>query len=242
MPRLRTEKVRTNVRAFCPTARRAEKARQSDIAYDGLKRMIMGGRLPAGSQILELEASEQFGVSRTPVREAMVRLQQEGLVELRSRHGMRVLPVSAEDMREIYEVLTALEGKAAELAAGMNLTAEQLTPLEQAVEAMDRALESDDLKGWAMADEKFHAGLISLARNDRLKSMVAQLWDQAHRARMATLKMRPTPKASNREHRAVVDAIRRGDADTARSTHENHRRNAGELLVSILKDLSAPNF
>lgn len=215
-----------------------EKATQSEMAYDALKKSILDGTLPAGTQLLELEAAERLNVSRTPVREAMIRLQQEGIVELRPRHGMRVLPASVDDMREIYEVLTALEGKAAELVARKGLSEGQLAPLRQAVEAMDLALEADALQDWARADERFHAELIALAGNDRLRSMVAQLWDQAHRTRMATLKVRPRPVASNREHEAVVEAIFRGDADAARRIHEDHRRRAGELLVSILQDLS----
>ncbi len=214
-----------------------EKETQSEMAYHALKKSILEGTLLAGTQLLELEAAERLNVSRTPVREAMVRLQHEGMVELRPRHGMRVLPASVDDMREIYEVLTALEGKAAELAAQKGLSEAQLAPMRRAVEAMDRALEADVLQDWARADERFHAELVALAGNDRLTAMVGQLWDQAHRARMATLKMRPKPVASNREHKAVVEAIYRGDAEAARSIHEDHRRRAGELLVSILEDL-----
>ena len=216
---------------------RADKPTQAENAYAQLKKMILGGSLPFGSQLLELEAAEMLNVSRTPVREAMVRLKQEGMIELRPRHGMRVLPVSARDMREIYDVLTALEGKAAELVAVRQPGADELQGLWDAVADMDRTLESDDLTGWAKADERFHAQLVDLACNERLKAMVGHLWDQAHRARMATLRLRPKPEASNREHRAMVEAIAQGDADKAREIHEAHRRNAGKLLVSILEDM-----
>lgn len=219
------------------TTSRSDKPTQAENAYAQLKKMILGGSLPFGSQLLELEAAEMLNVSRTPVREAMVRLKQEGMIELRPRHGMRVLPVSAGDMREIYDVLTALEGKAAELVAVRQPGDDELKGLWDAVADMDRSLESDDLTGWAKADERFHALLVDLAGNARLKAMVGHLWDQAHRARMATLRLRPRPEASNREHRALVEAIAGGDADQARRIHEAHRRNAGRLLVSILEDM-----
>lgn len=216
---------------------RSDKPTQAENAYMQLKKMILGGALPFGSQLLELEAADLLKVSRTPVREAMIRLEQEGMIELRPRHGMRVLPVSAQDMREIYDVLTALEGKAAELVAARKPGADELKGLWDAVADMDRSLESDDLNGWAKADERFHTLLIDLAGNARLKATVGHLWDQAHRARMATLRLRPRPDASNREHRALVEAIAQGDADRARHIHEEHRRNAGRLLVSILEDM-----
>src|SRR5690606_18248773 len=112
---------------------------QADIAYDRLKRLILDGTLPAGAQMLELEAAERLNMSRTPVREAMVRLRHEGMVEIRPRHGMRVLPISAADMAEIYEVLTALEGTAAEAVTRKGPSSRQLASLRAAVRDMDRA-------------------------------------------------------------------------------------------------------
>ena len=88
----------------------SERINQADVAYGRLKKLILDGTLPAGAQLLEQEAAERLDMSRTPVREAMVRLRQDGMVEIRPRHGMRVLPVSARDMAELYAVLTALEG------------------------------------------------------------------------------------------------------------------------------------
>ncbi|MGL6180774.1 MAG: GntR family transcriptional regulator, partial [Aestuariivirga sp.] len=93
----------------------AERLSSAERAYRALKDLILGNQLPAGSQLLEQEAAQRLGMSRTPVREAMIRLEQDGVVEIRPRHGMRVLPVSSRDMREIYEVLTALESAAAEI-------------------------------------------------------------------------------------------------------------------------------
>jgi DNA-binding transcriptional regulator YhcF (GntR family) len=109
----------------------------SERAYRRLKQLILDNEIPAGSQMLELEAAARLGMSRTPVREAMVRLEQEGMVELRSRHGMRVLPISADALAEIYEILTALEGIAAEAAARKGASLTQLAGLQQAVDEME---------------------------------------------------------------------------------------------------------
>lgn len=114
-------------------------------------------------------------------------------------------------MRDIYDVLTALEGKAAELVASKSPEERDLSGMRDAVEQMESALAAGDLQAWAAADELFHARFIALTGNDRLVAMVNQLWDQAHRARMATLRLRPPPEQSNIEHRALVDSIARGD-------------------------------
>ncbi len=219
------------------TSLSADRANQADIAYNALKRLILDGALPAGAQMLEQEAAVRLNMSRTPVREAMVRLRQEGMVEIRPRHGMRVLPVSARDMADIYDVLTALEGIAAETIARNGVAARPLAALRSAVADMGKALEAGDLNRWAEADEHFHSQLVQLSGNSRLIQMVAQLWDQAHRARMLTLKLRPTPTNSVTEHAALVDAIASGDPVEARRIHEDHRRRAGKMLVELLERL-----
>ena len=210
---------------------------QSGRAYRELKGLILDNRLSAGALMLEHEAAELLGMSRTPVREAMLRLQLEGMVAIRPRHGMRVLPVSADDMRQIYEVLTSLESTAAYLVAERGLSKEQLSQLSDAVAAMDSALDADDLIKWSEADERFHFLLVQFSENQRLIQMVGQLWDQAHRVRLLTLRLRPKPIKSNRDHEALVMAIRKRDADAAHQIHRDHRSKAGKMLTMLLKTL-----
>lgn len=209
----------------------------SERAYRILKRLILENEITAGSQMLELEAAARLGMSRTPIREAMVRLDQEGMVELRPRHGMRVLPISPDVLAEIYDILTALEGAAAEAAARKGASPEQLASLQQAVDEMEAALAADDLRRWSVADASFHRQLVALAGNRRLAALVEQVSDQAHRARMTTLRLRPKPVSSNRDHAALVQAIRDRDARLAREIHEQHRRRAADMLVALIRDL-----
>ncbi len=210
---------------------------QADRAYAALRRLVLDNALPAGTQILEQEAAIKLGMSRTPVREAMLRLARDGMVEIRPRHGMRVLPISADDMEEIYDLLYGLESTAAEIVAERGVTADQLGSLDQAVADMDAALATDNLEGWAAADERFHLLLVELTRNRRLIEAVATYWDQAHRVRVATLRLRPRPTRSNEDHRALVDAIRRRDAKAARAVHSEHRKRSGIMLVGLLRQL-----
>ncbi|MCG8358937.1 MAG: GntR family transcriptional regulator [Kiloniellales bacterium] len=214
---------------------RSVRPSQAEHAYTEIKRRILDNDMPAGFQALEQELAESLRMSRTPVREALIRLANEGMVEIRPRHGMRVLPVSPDDMREIYEVLTSLEATAAALAAARGVTGPELAALKAAVEDMERALEDDDLRRWAEADERFHMMLVDFAGNTRLRNLVNTVWEQAHRVRMATLRLRPKPLGSNKDHAAVVDAIARGDADAAHSLHRDHRIHAGEMLIDLLR-------
>jgi DNA-binding GntR family transcriptional regulator len=207
---------------------------QTQRAYREIRRRILDNEMPPNAQYLEQELANALGMSRTPVREALIRLSDERLVEVRPRHGARVLPVFVEDMREIYELVTELEAMAARMVAERGLSAKEIQQLEQAVADMDAALERDDLIGWAHSDEQFHTLLVDLARNSRLSQVVAMFRDQAHRARMQTLRLRPKPVESNRDHAAVVDAIRKRDGDTAATIHRRHRQKAGAMLLRLL--------
>jgi DNA-binding GntR family transcriptional regulator len=211
-------------------------------AYQEMRTRILDNVWPPGHQALEQALAIELRMSRTPVREALIRLQNEGLIEVVPRHGMRVLPVSPSDMAEIYAVLSSLESTAAELAARRGLGAREVKPLETASRDMEAALVAGDLDAWAAADERFHMFLVELSGNRLLAETVTNFWDRAHRARMFTLRMRPTPEHSTREHRAVAKAIRAGDATTARELHRAHRERGARELTEILQRFRIGNL
>ena len=171
-------------------------------------------------------------MSRTPVREATLMLEAQGLLEVRPRKGVRILPISPGDMAEIYEVITELESLAAEKAAQAG---GDLSELESSIADMDAALARDDREGWAAADDRFHAELMRLGGNARAEAVVAMMGDQVRRAKAATLWARPVPVKSNDDHKAVLDAIRARDADRARDVHRHHRQEAGTMLVELIE-------
>jgi DNA-binding GntR family transcriptional regulator len=206
----------------------------ADKAYRELRARILDNSMPSGEQYTEEELAAMLRMSRTPTREAMLRLAGEGLVEVRPRHGMRVKPVSMVDMREIYEVLTALESTAAALAAARIDQGDSIRQLRNAISDMDAALERDDLRAWAAADERFHTLLVAAAGNSRLTELVQTYVGQSHRVRMLTLRLRPKPSMSNRDHEAVVDAVEAHDAKRAREIHFTHREQSGRMLVELL--------
>lgn len=206
-----------------------------DVVYGQIRQRILDNVWPPGHRALEQEVALALGTSRTPVREALMRLAGEGLVEVIPRHGMRVLPVSPADMSEIYDILSALECMAAELLARRKPAAAELKPLVDATRAMDKALAAEDLDAWAAADERFHAGLVSLAGNRQLEATVLNYWDRAHRARMFTLRLRPKPVNSTQEHRQMLERISAGDAEGAAKVTRAHRERASRELVALFE-------
>jgi DNA-binding GntR family transcriptional regulator len=232
---LRATKPRTVPVARQDAAKRPRRSTHGtlvDQAYAAIRERILDNVYAPGHQALEAALAAELGISRTPLREALVRLAEEGLIEVVPRHGMRVLPISPADMAEIYEVLTALECAAAEIVARRRPGAEELRPLTAATSDMAAALKRDDLDGWAAADERFHQTLVALAGNRMLAQTVANFWDRAHRARMVTLRLRPKPVNSTREHTALVERLRAGDVSGAVAANRAHRsRASGELLA-----------
>jgi len=207
-----------------------------EVAYTRLKEEIRTSRLPPGYQATEPEISEHLDMSRTPVREALIQLEAEGLVELKPRRGARVLPISPKDMQEIYELLTALEPEAAAKLAEQRLKPAEILVLEEATSRMENALEARDLDAWAAADDDFHTQLLNFHGNVRLTNFVSSLLQQAHRARMVTLKMREFPRRSTQEHREILESLSRGDAISTRNLFRRHRERAAKELIELLSD------
>ncbi len=207
----------------------------SVIAVERLRELIFSGELPAGSDHLESELATRLGMSRTPVREAALTLEGQGLLEVRARKGVRILPISVKDMEEIYDVLSALESMAAADAAKQGYSAGDLKNLEKTISDMEAGLAAEDRDAWADADDRFHTELVRLGGNTRVMGIVARMADQVRRAKSVTLHMRPLPLQSNRDHHDVVEAIKAGDAERARTVHASHRAAAKDMLINLLR-------
>ena len=188
----------------------AEATSLVEEAYQALKTAIRDNVFPPGHQAAEPEIARQLGMSRTPVHEAIIRLQEEGLI--------------------------AVEGMAAALLAGLpeDAAASAAEALERETDAMKRALARGELRDWAAADERFHQLLTERCGNRRLARVAATVRDQSHRARLVTLHLRPPPTASAAEHRRITDAIRAGDAAAAEAAARAHRIRARDTLLPLL--------
>jgi DNA-binding GntR family transcriptional regulator len=194
-----------------------------DAAYDLIKGRILFNHYPGGFQVLEEELAREANMSRTPLKEALLRLEAEGLIEIVPRRGIRVLPLTADDIREIYDVLRPLELTAAELIAGKADNRAEIASLQTEVDAMRTALRSNDLDAWARADERFHRVLVDSAGNNRLSIAARTLLDQSQRFRMFTLRLREKPVKSTENHAALVKALARHDVEGAVKVHTGHK-------------------
>lgn len=210
-----------------------------DEAYAALKRAIRDTVFAPGYQGSEQEIAVRLGMSRTPVHEAIIRLQEDGLVRVLSKRGVLICPLAPQDMREIYEVVIAVESMAAELLAASpeSARAAAVGELEAAAAAMDEALARDDLPGWAEADDLFHRLLVERCGNGRLRRIAQTVTDQAHRARMLTLKLRARPTGSAQAHRLIISAVRAGDAAEAHRCARAHRIAARDEIIPLIEHI-----
>jgi DNA-binding GntR family transcriptional regulator len=207
-----------------------------DDAYRALKAAIWDNVFPPGYQGSEQEIANQLAMSRTPVHEAIIRLQEEGLVRVLAKRGVVVTSIAPEDMREIYDVIIALEAMAAELLASMKPSERSriADDLDRETALMEEALAQGDMVAWANADDRFHRLLVERCGNSRIRRMTQTVADQSHRTRMLTLKLRPQPTNSVAEHRRIAGTIREGNAVEAHDCARRHRMRARDELIPLL--------
>ncbi|MEA1834311.1 GntR family transcriptional regulator [Methylobacterium durans] len=208
-----------------------------DDAYAAMKQAIQDSTFAPGYQASEQEIALRLGMSRTPVHEAIIRLQEDGLVRVLSRRGILILALAPEDMREIYDVIIAIEGRAAEMLAGLPDAEREVVAAELAGHTHDmaEAWDTGDLPAWGQADAGFHRALVERAGNGRMNRIIQTINDQSHRARMLTLKLRRELRASVAEHRDIIEAIRLGDPDQAQACAHHHRLRARNELLPLLE-------
>jgi DNA-binding GntR family transcriptional regulator len=207
-----------------------------DEAYAALKLAIRDSVFAPGHQASTQELALQFGMSRTPIHEAALRLQEEGLVSILPKRGIVIRSLAPDDIREIYDVIIAIEASAAESAAGLadGSNGALADLLDAETDRMATAIRTGDLTAWGKADEAFHRLLVERCGNKRFLRIIQTVTDQSHRARMLTLKLRQKLEASIGEHRAIATAIRQGDADAAHVAARKHRRRARDELLPLI--------
>ena len=203
-----------------------EKRTQSiaDNVFSALENDILSGVLPKGALITELRACEQFGVSRTPVREALQRLRQEGLVE-ESGKGAVVIGITESDIDDIYEVRVRIEGLAAARCAE-RISAEELKKLSETVELQEFYTAKGDRDRTKEMDDQFHSAICRLCGHNVISDTLIPLHKKIQRYRRASIADETRMKQMAEEHRAIYDAIAAGDAEQAKKLTQLHVDNA----------------
>jgi DNA-binding GntR family transcriptional regulator len=189
---------------------------------------IGAGRLEAGALYSVAQLAEQLGVSRTPVREALLMLEREGQVRFERNRGVRILAPTAHDVAEVFELRLLLEVPTTAAATGVV----DLDALAAAYDAMAAAADASDEPRFMDCDERFHAVILEASGNRRLVAAVAQLRDAVRGRGASTVgRSRGLPEILG-EHGAILEALRAGDADRAAAAMRYHLRRTGDLLVA----------
>jgi DNA-binding GntR family transcriptional regulator len=189
--------------------------------YDHLREEIIAGRLGPGTELTEVALSEQLGVSRGPIREALGRLAAEGLVTIRPRRGAVVRLVSKDEFLELYQVREALEIMAVKLAVP-RLGPDDFAALQELIDAMAGHAERSEVAEFFEANVAFHTALLEASGNTKLQEAYAQLLSQMGRYRMRSLSLRGNLQRSVAEHAAILRAAKRGDAERASHLMSEH--------------------
>lgn len=203
-----------------------------EIVLEALREAIITGLLEPGERLMEIQLAEEMGVSRTPVREAIRKLELEGFVVMVPRKGAYVAGVSYKDVKDVFEIRAALEALAAGLAAE-KITQEELDELER---VLHYEKEPDNLEAMVQSDTDFHALLYKASRNERLIGILANLREQIQRFRTTSLAVPGRVKYAITEHRDMVDAIARHDVQEAQNLATSHIENAANVLFEALRE------
>lgn len=205
-----------------------------ELVFESLREAIIGGQLRPGERMMEIQMAEEMGVSRTPVREAIRKLELEGLVLMIPRKGAYVAGLSLKDIADVFEIRRALEGLAAELAAD-RITEDELEKLERYLVIIAEQIEAGDLDKVVEIDTDFHTLLYQASRNQRLTQIINNLREQIQRFRTTSLAYPGRMKNALEEHRKIVEAISSRDGDQARRIAQEHIENAENSMMSMIQ-------
>jgi len=210
-------------------------ARVRDLAervYRTVREVIFRGLLHDGERLQERQLADALGVSRTPVRAALQRLNSEGFISSDPRQGFVVAPLTLQDIEDIYVLRVALEGVAARLAAKV-ATESDLTVMHHIEEQIEAALARGDVDAMTILNARFHDELCRAAKNSRLTALTTRLHDFVQRLGRTTLSDPARGAQSVAEHRALIEAIRRRDPEAAERIGQEHMAHAKEVRVAM---------
>jgi DNA-binding GntR family transcriptional regulator len=217
--------------SIAPLTRR----RLVEEATQALRDAILSGRLTSGTRLRQTELAARLAISRTPIREALGRLQQEGLVEILPAAGVRVAVLDLEEAAELYDVREVLDGLAARLAA-RRASAPALAALEKLLARMTRSLDRGDANQWFPAHVAFHDAIFRAAGNARLQAMSSVVRLSIQHFHPLLLRTANRLPDALREHRAIFEAIAARDDAEAERRARAHIAGAKEIVLKELAE------
>ncbi len=219
--------------ASVPPVAPLQRRRLVDEATQALRSAILDGRFTAGARLRQTDLADRLGISRTPIREALGRLQQEGLVGLLPGGGVRVAVLNLEEAVELYDLREMLDGLAARLAAG-RASPEALGRLEKLLARMAQCLEHGRTNQWFPAHVAFHDEIFRASGNARLQSLSAVVRLSIQRFHPLLLRTEHRLADAYREHRRIYEAIAGHEGTAAERVARAHIANAKAIVLKVM--------
>lgn len=205
-----------------------------ELVLEAIREAIKNGTLQPRERLMEIQLADDLGVSRTPVREALRKLEQEGFIVMVPRKGAYVSDLSMKDVADVFEIRAALDGLAGGLAAE-RITEEELDLMERMLVEKGEAINQNDIDKLVEADTRFHEAMYMASRNERLSNIISNLREQIQRFRLTSLSVPGRREDSLKEHRQILEAIQARDIQLARQLAQEHIENAETVLIDSLK-------
>jgi len=202
-----------------------------EIVIQSVRNDILSGALSPGERLMEKNLAGQIGVSRTPVREALSKLEQEGFVEIIPRRGAVVSVIKSKDIRNVLEIRAVLEALAARLSCG-NGDGGFVNGLERAMAAFAQAMEENNIGGMTQSDIDFHDVIYAASGNEKLLQMISNLRDQMHRYRVHALRDRDYRREVVTQHARIFEAIRDRDGERAAAAAFDHVSRQKKVMMT----------
>ncbi len=199
--------------------------------YSALRDAIVTGKLKPGERIVEDRICSELGVSRSPLREALRKLEGEGLVSILPRRGAVVTELTPRDQLELFAVREALEGLAANLAA-RHITAEELAELEDVCQAMEKCIRARDMAAVVVLNTQFHELVAKASRNRWVREFLLSIRAQTRRLYRSSIEKPDRAPESVAEHQLVIEALKEGDGVRAEALARQHVLKAREVAAS----------
>lgn len=210
----------------------------SDVAYRTMRDAIVRGILREGQRLADRQIAEALQLSRTPVRQALQRLESEGFVESVPRVGLVVKEMTASDIEDIYVIRIALEGVAARLAA-LRASTTDVAILKEVNRRIAAATASGNLHDLQALNKQFHEAIYEAARNRRLAALLNTMHDAVQRLKKSTLSVPERAREALAEHEMIIDAIERRDPEAAEALARAHKERAKLVRLALYHRQSA---
>ena len=205
-----------------------------DVVFNTLRQAILTGELKPGERLMEIHLANKLGVSRTPIREAIRKLELEGLVTMIPRRGAEVAQITEKSMNDVLEVRRAMDALCAELACE-RITDEETQQLHQACVAFEAAVKTRDVKKIAQADVELHDIIVQATGNQRLVQLINNLSEQMYRYRFEYIKDASQHQRLIEEHRVIYESILKKDRETASQAARVHIDNQKKAIIAQIR-------